>query len=330
MRLVTSPTAWIEGTLEVEPLSTTTAPAASSATPADSRPSPAVFGLRPVATSTWSASSASPSERATRSLAPRFSIRVGRQPNRSSHAGASELVAQALAHVLVEAPEHVVGAHDFDHLGAEPGEQRGELDRDIAAADDQQPAGKGLEVEDLVGGNGVLEAGDRARRLGPRAGRDEDVPGARRSAAGEPDMMGVDQFGALLDQLDARLVEVGAIDRGQARDFALLGRHQRRPIETPRPDAPAEPFGVGKIVGEAARVDQQLLGHAAANDAGSADAEFLRDDDLRAMLGRDSRRPNPARTGADDEQVDVERHRANLSSASATLRPDARRDAIAV
>ena len=96
--------------------------------------------------------------------------------------------------------------------------------------------------------------------------------------------MGVDHLGALFDQLDARLVEIGAIDRGEARDLALLGRHQRRPIETRRPDAPAEPFGVGKIVGEAARVDQQLLGHATANDAGSADAEFLRDDDFRAVL----------------------------------------------
>ena len=124
--------------------------------------------------------------------------------------------------------------------------------------------------------------------------------------------MGVDQFGALFDQLDARLVEVGAIDRGETRYLAFLGRHQRRPIEARRTDAPAEPLGVGKIVGEATGVDQQLLGHAAANDAGSADAELLRDDRLRAVLGRDSRRPDPARPGADDKKVDVERHGANL------------------
>ena len=60
MRLVTSPTAWIDGTLEVEYLSTITAPSAASCTPAGSRPSFAVFGRRPVANITRSVRSIEP------------------------------------------------------------------------------------------------------------------------------------------------------------------------------------------------------------------------------------------------------------------------------
>ena len=102
-----------------------------------------------------------------------------------------------------------------------------------------------------------------------------------------------------------------------------VGQSKRvAPTLQPNPSASRE------IVGEAAGVDQQLFGHAAADDAGSADAEFLRHDHLRAVLGGDARRPNAARSGADDEEIDVERHRANLSPGSApcarTLRRGAR------
>src|SRR3546814_19657311 len=52
-------------------------------------------------------------------------------------------------------------------------------------------------------------------------------------------------------------------------------------------------------------VDQQLLGHATANDAGAADAIFLRHRDLRAMGRRHAGSPHAARSRADDEQVEV-------------------------
>src|SRR3546814_19009856 len=52
-------------------------------------------------------------------------------------------------------------------------------------------------------------------------------------------------------------------------------------------------------------VDQQLLGHATANDAGAADAIFLRHRDLRAMGRRHAGSPHAARSRADDEKVEV-------------------------
>ena len=90
--------------------------------------------------------------RASRAASPpRCSKRVGRQPKRSRTPARRQLVAQAVAHVLVEAAQHVVGAQHLGHLGAELGEQAGELDRDIAAPDHQQPPRKHWQIEDLVG-----------------------------------------------------------------------------------------------------------------------------------------------------------------------------------
>ena len=52
-------------------------------------------------------------------------------------------------------------------------------------------------------------------------------------------------------------------------------------------------------------VDEQFLGHAAADHAGAADPIFLGDGDAGAVRGRDPRRAHAARAGADDEQVIV-------------------------
>ncbi len=52
-------------------------------------------------------------------------------------------------------------------------------------------------------------------------------------------------------------------------------------------------------------IDEQLLGHAPADDAGPADLIFLGDRDARAISGGDPRRPYAARAGTDHEQVEV-------------------------
>ena len=55
-------------------------------------------------------------------------------------------------------------------------------------------------------------------------------------------------------------------------------------------------------------IDQQLLGHAAADDAGPADAKLLGDRHLGAVPGGDAGGTNATRSGADDEQIIVESH----------------------
>ena len=127
-------------------------------------------------------------------------------------------------------------------------------------------------------------------------------------AALKPHAMRVDDGRSFLDELGARPQEIGAIGIGQSPDFLVLGRDKRRPVELRLADAPAEPRRIVEVVGEAARVDVKLLRHAAADDASAADAAFLRHERLGPMAGGDARRPHPARSRADDEEIDVECH----------------------
>src|SRR5581483_10228034 len=53
-------------------------------------------------------------------------------------------------------------------------------------------------------------------------------------------------------------------------------------------------------------VDEELLGHAAADDAGAAEAVFLRDRHLGAMPRGDAGGAHASRAAADDEEVVVE------------------------
>src|SRR3546814_16928820 len=50
-------------------------------------------------------------------------------------------------------------------------------------------------------------------------------------------------------------------------------------------------------------IDEKFLGHAAANDAGAAHPMLLRDRHFRSMGGRDTRRPNAARSRTNYEEV---------------------------
>ena len=80
---------------------------------------------------------------------------------------------QAVAHVLVEAAQDLLAAVDQRRLDAEAVEDAGELDGDVAAADDQDRGRQLLQMERLVGGDGVLGAGQvRLHRMA--AGGDQD------------------------------------------------------------------------------------------------------------------------------------------------------------
>ena len=61
-----------------------------------------------------------------------------------------------------------------------------------------------------------------------------------------------------------------------------------------------------KFIGEAARVDHELLRHAAPDDAGAADPVLLRQHHLGARTGRDPGRAYAARPASDDEEINIE------------------------
>ena len=99
----------------------------------------------------------------------------------------------------------------------------------------------------------------------------------------------------LLTIVDAGPVERRRVGGLQARDLLVLVGDQRRPVERRRMQRPAVAGRLLEIVGEARGVDQELLRHAAADDAGAADPILLGDHHARAVPGRDARRAHAAR-----------------------------------
>ena len=139
------------------------------------------------------------------------------------------------------------------------------------------------------------------------SGRHKNLAGGHGAAVvQEADRIGIDDLGAALDDLYAGPLEVGGIDFRQAGNFLLLRRGELAPLEGGRHrHGPAEPARVGEIIDEAAGIDIELLGHAAANDAGAADAELFGDHHLGAVASGNARCAHAARPGTDDEEIDV-------------------------
>ena len=122
---------------------------------------------------------------------------------RISIAAPAHLLTEINADVLVEPAEHISAPDNLDDLAAEAVEDAGELDRDIAAADDHDAVRQLLEVERLVRRDHMLDAGN-LRGLGPGADRDEDV--FRRVAfAVDLDRVRIDDHAAPVDDLDPAL-----------------------------------------------------------------------------------------------------------------------------
>ena len=80
-----------------------------------------------------------------------------------------------MADVVVETAQHLLAAVQLGHLRAQAVEDRRELAGDVAAADHQQPAREGLEVEHLFEVTTMFAPG-KIRNVRPAAGGDQDVP----------------------------------------------------------------------------------------------------------------------------------------------------------
>ena len=68
---------------------------------------------------------------------------------------------------------------------------------------------------------------------------------------------------------------------------------------------PAKAGSVFELGAETRRIDQKLFRHAAADDAGAADAILFREHHARAMERGDARGAHATRATAYDEQIDV-------------------------
>ena len=230
---------------------------------------------------------------------------VHRATGENGDAGLLHLAANVRAHVLIETAQHIVAAIDQRHVGAETGEDAGEFQRDVAAALNDDAPGLLFQMEHLVGGDHMLDAGDRRSMIGRAAGRDQNTIRANGLAGGEPQRVRVLEHRTRLDDARARLLDIGGVDVLKPGDLLVLVGNEVRPVKRRGRNGPAETGRVLDLLMDMRGIDEQLLGHAAANDAGAAEAVFLGDGDAGSVTGRDPRGAHPARAAADHEQIDI-------------------------
>ena len=78
----------------------------------------------------------------------------------------------------------------------------------------------------------MLQSGKDGKHRGAGPGGDQNVFGGNDlPALDQAHFMRPDDFGALFENLDPGLVEVGLVDAGKAGDFAFLGGDQLAPVE---------------------------------------------------------------------------------------------------
>ena len=104
------------------------------------------------------------------------------------------------------------------------------------------------------------------------------------------------------DLVIGQRVGVSALEPADLRKHIVA---QDRPVEALLRNVPAEHRRIVEVLGEVRAVNEQLLGHAAADDASAADLILLGDRHPRAVSGRHARRAHTAGAGADHEQVEV-------------------------
>ncbi len=213
-------------------------------------------------------------------------------------------VQHALHDLFVVAAQDAVGTVDHRHLATERLENARELERDVPAADDHQALGLFVEKEHLVRGDAMLDAGKVGHRRA-RPGGDEDDLGGKLPAAGELDAVRARDGRPLAKHLDLVVFERLAVKSLEPIDIGVDEIAQSWPVEALALDGPAEVARMLQLLGEHRTVDEHLLGHASANDAGPADAVFLGHGDLRAVAGGYTTGAHAARSGADDEEVVV-------------------------
>src|SRR6185436_12451439 len=214
------------------------------------------------------------------------------------------LLGNARAELGVEAAQQALAAVGELRLHAKTVEARGELERDVAAADHHRALRQPLEVEGLVGSDGVLEAGQR-RLVWPAAGSDEDMPSGDGFSV-DRNRVRIHHLRATVQDLDPGVLQHPFVDAVEPRDLPVLVGEQRLPVETRLSDRPAIGGGDVKILAPVRGVGEELLRDAADVDAGAAEAIGFGDRDLRAVSGGNAAGANAARAASDGEEVVVE------------------------
>ncbi|BBY76830.1 hypothetical protein MPRF_37290 [Mycolicibacterium parafortuitum] len=262
--------------------------------------------MRPTATSRWLPTTGGAPSRGHRDpvLVPRDADRVGAEHHRD--ALVFEDVLDRRGDVLVLPRGQPGPLFDDRDLGAEAPIHLGELQRDIAAADDHQMLGDHVEVEDPDVGQvvDVAEARD-ARRHRAAADVEEDAVGfqqpvvdAHRVRTLEPGVT-ANQRGALhVLQPRLKALAVPAAD-------PVLARLDRGHVHRDRTCADPEVGTAAREVRGVRAGDERLGRDATGVHTGAADELALDDRDGLAGLGEPRRQRRPGLPRADDDRVEL-------------------------
>ena len=135
------------------------------------------------------------------------------------------------ADVLVEAAQDVVAAIDHGDVGAEAREDAGKLQRDIAAALDDDALGQFRQMERLVRRDHVLDARDRRPMIGSASGRDQHVFGLDRLAVERRSVWASSSTARVLRMRAPDFLHIGGVDALEPGDLLVLVGDQGRPVE---------------------------------------------------------------------------------------------------
>lgn len=219
------------------------------------------------------------------------------------------------AQVVVEAAQDLRAAIKLHHMRAEAVHDASKFTGDVTGADDRDAVRPLGQFEHLVRGYSML--GTRHRRNdGPGTGRDQNVFGGESLARGEPDLVRAIQHRAGIEDLHPSIAQRAPVGRLKTGDLGVLGRDQLGPVEARPLEAPAEARRILEGIAKAAGVNEQLLGDASSDHAGTTRTIFLGETDARARLCRDPRRTHAARTAAYDEKIEIELVRGHPDQAS--------------
>src|SRR5581483_10315741 len=160
-------------------------------------------------------------------------------------------------------------------------------------------------MERFVGRDGMLKSRDGVAVARRSAGANQDIGGPDTFAVCHLHGVRINERGAALENLDARLLQKRAVNLFEAPDFLVLVGDQGFPVERDMRNGPAESGGILEFAMKPRSVDQKLLRHTATDHTGAAKPIFFGESDASAMLGRDARSTDAAGASAYDEKITI-------------------------
>lgn len=151
------------------------------------------------------------------------------------HAQALVLGGDAVLDHGVEVAQEGAVTDEEVGLDAEGVEHAGELDSNVAGADEGDLLGQGGDVEEAVAVDAVLGAGDVGEARGATADGDDDAVRAHRGLGavvlGDLDLVSRQQLGAAVDVLDLVGGQVALVDAVESLHVGVALRLERGPVE---------------------------------------------------------------------------------------------------